>query len=64
MQRQARERACLGGGSSANAFKTECVPVSEPKDWEMEAERKRRREDVVLAWLLRPQPNITNWIYK
>lgn len=54
MQRQARERACLGGGSSANAFKTECVPVSEPKDWEMEVERKRRREDAVLARLLRP----------
>lgn len=49
MQRQASEMACLGDGSPADAFKTECVPVSEPKDWEMEGKRKRRREDAVLA---------------
>lgn len=54
MQRQASETARLRAGSLADAFKTKCVPVPEPKDWEMEGERKRRREDAVLARLLRP----------
>lgn len=53
MQRQASEMAHLRAGSPADALKTECVPVPEPKDWEVEAERKRRREDAVLARLLR-----------